>query len=61
MSSSQDNRANIEIGLSECDIEMFKDMIQENGQIEWSFLNQNGEEVSVMFMTQDALETKNSK
>lgn len=48
----------INIPITEYDLEKFKDVVYSNETVEWSFETQDGETILVNFMTEDELEQR---
>jgi len=56
----QDEVQKISIPITEMDIEDFKDMLNNNSTITWTFCDDNGNDIKVEFMSEDELTRRNS-
>lgn len=45
----------IEVGITECDVDDFVDLIADNSTIEWVYVDQFGKTIEVEIMTEDEL------
>jgi len=52
-------KRSIYIPISECDLDLFKDIVYDNSTIEWSFpTEQDGEWIDIVFMSDDEHEQR---
>lgn len=48
----------IEVGITENDIEMFKDIVYKNQRIKWDYESKTGEIVKIEFISEDEMEQR---
>jgi len=48
----------LSVPISEMDIELFKDIVYHNNTVEWIFVDSEGNDVCITFMSEDELEQR---